>query len=183
MTVGGVDVAFVTVTVPLAFETTRIGATTRAVPAARVVDADVAVVEVAVDEDVVVVVAARFRRRLPSGVAARVGLGFVAAETVGVSMVVLAAVVGVAVMAAVVGAAAVFTTVGVAAIAAVVGVAVIAAVVGVTLAVGAPIVAAAVVPTTTPPPPSPPVITGMGSELMDAFTVACGFAYADGGMS
>jgi hypothetical protein len=36
MTTGVADVAFVTVTVPLAFVTTRIGVTTRAVPAVRV---------------------------------------------------------------------------------------------------------------------------------------------------
>ena len=185
MTVGEVAVAFVTVTVPLAFGTTRIGATTRAVPAVRAVDAVVAVVEAGVD-DAVVDVAARFRRRLPSGVAARVGLGFVDVASVGVRVVVLAAVVGVAVIAAVVGVAVVFVIVGVAVIAAVVGVAVVAAIVGVTAAaVVAPTVAAAVVPvplTTTAPPPSP-VMTGIGSELMDPFTVACGFAYADGGTS
>jgi hypothetical protein len=176
---GGVEVVFVTVTVPLAFVTTRIGATMRAVPAAGV-DVEAAVVEVAVDDAVVVVVTARFRRRLPSGVAARVGLGLTADVSVGVA-VVLAAVVGVAVIAAVVGVAVVLATVGVVMIAAVVGVAVVAAAVGVVViaaVVGVADVAAAVVPVeprTTAPPPSP-VTTGIGSELIDAFTVPCGLA-------
>jgi hypothetical protein len=192
----GVEVVFVTVTVPLAFVTTRIGTTTRP-PAARV----------AVDEAVVVVdalvafcVAFCARRRLPSGgLAARVGLGVAADVSVGVRTFVLAAAAGVAAVAAVVGVAVVFVNVGAVMIAAVVGVAVvfvsvgggvvIAAVVGVgvvpvivgaaVVPVVAPTVAAAVVPVeprTTAPPPLPPVMTGIGSELMDAFTVACGLA-------
>jgi hypothetical protein len=168
MTIGVVEVVLVTVTVPLAFVTTRIGDTTRAAPVARVV-------EVAVD-DAVVVVAGWVTRRLPrGGLAARVGLGVAAEVSVGVRMFVFAAVVGVAVIAAVVGVAVVLVSAGVVAIAAVVGVAVVAAIVG---AVVAPTVDAAVVPVeaiTTPPPPSP-VMTGIGSELMDAFTVACGLA-------
>jgi hypothetical protein len=77
----------------------------------------------------------------------------------------------------------------------VVGVAVTALVVemvGAALVV-APTVAAAVVPVVDPPPTAarnaassvgdPPMTTGVGAELMDAFTVACGLAYADGGMS
>jgi hypothetical protein len=50
----------------------------------------------------------------------------------------------------------------------------------------APTVAAAVVPVVAPPPTEarnaassvgdPPVTTGVGAELMDAFTVACGLA-------
>src|SRR3954451_21282604 len=217
MTVSGVEVVFVTVTAPLGFVTTRIGAMTRAVPAVRV-DVDERVVTV--DDEFAVVAAAALRRTLPSGVAERVGLNVAADVSVGFRSVVLAAVVGVAaiaavvgvavvlvivgvaMIAAVVGVAVVFVTVGVAAIAAVVGVAVvfaavgvaaIAAVVGVTVvaaivgatvvAAVAPTLAAAVAPVSpkrTAPPPSP-VTTGIGSELMDAFTVACGFAYADGG--
>jgi hypothetical protein len=199
MTLGGVEVVFVTVTVPLAFVMTRIGATTRAVPAVRV-DVDEPVVDL--DDEFAVVVAAALRRRLPRGVAARVGLNVAADVSVGFRSVVLAPVVGVAAVAAVVGVAMVFVTVGVAAIAAVVGVAVVftavgvvviaavvgvavdAAIVGATVAAVAATLAAAVVPLPkrTAPPPSP-VITGIGSELMDAFTVACGFAYADGGMN
>jgi hypothetical protein len=196
MTAGGV---FVTVTVPLAFVTTRMGATTRAVPDVR---AEVCKLLVVVDD--VEFVAACDRRRVPrGGFAARVGLAVTDDVSVGVSVFVLAAVVGVAVMAAVVGVAVVFVSVGVVmiaavvgvavvfvsvgvvVIAAVVGVAVVAAIVGAAVVPVAPTVAAAVVPVapmTTPPPPSP-VMTGIGSELMDAFTVACGFAYADGGMS
>lgn len=138
---------------------------------------------VVVDADDVVV-AGRVTRRLPSGgLAARVGLGVAADVSVGVSTFVAAAVVGVAVIAAVVGVAVVLVSVGVVMIAAVVGVAVAAEIVGATGA--ALTVDAAVVPVeaiTTPPPPSP-VMTGIGSELMDAFTVPCGLAYADGGMS
>jgi hypothetical protein len=199
MTLGGVEVVFVTVTVPLALVMTRMGATMRAVPAVRV-DVDEAVV--VVDDEFAVVAAAPFRRRLPSGVAARVGLNVAADVSVGFRSVVLAPVVGVAaiaavvgvavvlvivgvaIIAAVVGVAVVFVTVGVAAIAAVVGVAFVAAIVGATVAAVAATLAAAVVPVpkSTAPPPSP-VMTGIGSELIDAFTVACGFAYADGGMN
>lgn len=73
MTAGGVVFTFVTVTVPLAFVMTRIGATTRP-------RADVDVVVVLVDDAVAVVadavVVAWLTRRLPSaGLAARVGLG------------------------------------------------------------------------------------------------------------
>jgi hypothetical protein len=182
MTLGGVEVVFVTVTVPFALVMTRIGATMRAVPAVRV-DVDEPVV--AVDDEFAVVAAAALSRRLPRGVAARVGLNVAADVSVGVMSVVLAAVVGVALVAAVVGVAVVFVMAGVAAIAAVVGVAVVALIVGATVvAAVAPTLAAAVVPVpkNTAPPPSP-VITGIGSELIDAFTVACGFAYADGGMN
>jgi hypothetical protein len=166
MTIGGVEAVFVTVTVPLEFVTTRIGATTtRAVPAVRIdVDEPLVVVDDAV-------VAGRVTRRLPrGGLAARVGLGVTIDVRVGVRDVV--PVVGVAVIAAVVGVAVVFVSVGVVMIAAVVGVAVAAEIVGATGA--ALTAAAAVVPVeamTTPPPPSP-VMTGIGSELMDAFTVA-----------
>src|SRR3954465_13340539 len=125
---GGVEVVFVTVTVPLGFVTTRIGAMTRAVPAVRV-DVDEPVV--AVDDEFAVVAAAALSRRLPRGVAARVGLNVAADVSVGFRSVVLAAVVGVAVMAAVVGVAVVLVIVGVAAIAAVVGVAVVFVMVGV----------------------------------------------------
>jgi len=188
MTTGGVEAVFVTVMVPLAFVTTRIGATTtRPVPAVRAVD-----VEAAVDDDVV---AGAVRRRLPSGgLAARAGLGvtddvsvgvrtFVPAATVGVVAIaavvgvnVVLAAVGVVAIAAVVGVAVVLASVGVVVIAAVVGVAVVAAIVGATVV--APVVAAAVVPLElmTPPPPPSPVMTGIGSELIDAFTVACGLA-------
>ena len=196
MTVGGVEVMFVTVTVPLAFVTTRIGATTRPVPAVRTADVDAVV-----DDAVVVVVAACDRRRLArGGFAARVGLGVTDDVSVGVRTVVpapaaaefvvvaIAAVVGVnvvlvsvgvVVMAAVVGVAVVLVSVGVVVIAAVVGVAVVAAMVGATVvAVVAPTVGVAVVPVEpmTTAPPRSPVTTGTGSELMDAFTVACGLA-------
>ena len=182
MIIGGVEVVFVTVTVPLAFVTTRIGATTtRAVPAARTVE-----VAAVVDDAVVVVVAACDRRRLPrGGLAARVGLGVTADVSVGVRTTVpapLAADVGVVVIAAVVGVAVVLVSVGVVMIAAVVGVAVVAAIVGATVVAAAVVPFAAVEPMTTAPLPSP-VMTGIGSELMDAFTVACGLAYADGGMN
>jgi hypothetical protein len=196
MITGGVEVAFVTITLPLAFVMTRIGAMTRPVATAPV--------EVDAALGVVVVVAACVRRRLPrGGLAARVGLGVTADVSVGVRTVVFAATVGVAVVAAVVGVAVVFVSVGVVMIAAVVGVAVVPAIVGVVVIaavvgvavvaeiVGAtvvtvvgPTVAAAVVPAeaiTTPP--VSPVMTGIGSELMDAFTVACGLAYAEGGMN
>jgi hypothetical protein len=189
MTAGVEEVVFVTVTVPSAFVMTRIGATRRP-PAERVAVDDA----VAVVDDAVFVVAC-VRRRLPrGGLAARVGLGVAADVSVGVRRFVLAAAVGVAAVAAVVGVAVVVASVGVVVIAAVVGVAVvlvmvgdgvvIAAVVGVgvvpvigaaVVPVVAPSVAAAVVPVEprkTAPLPSPPVMTGIGSELMDAFTVA-----------
>ena len=68
------------------------------------------------------------------------------------------------------------------------------AAVPVVVPVVAPIVAAAVVPvvapvvalpmTMVPSPEAPPlVMTGVGSELIDAFTVTMGLAYADGGMT
>jgi hypothetical protein len=139
---------------------------------------------------------------------ARVGLGVTDDVSVGVRMVVVAPVAadvpvgpaanwpGVAAIAAVVGVAVVLVSVGVVAIAAVVGVGVtpLVASAGAVVAVPvvAPTVAAAVVPVAAPvvtpprktaPPASPPVMTGVGAELMDAFTVACGFAYADGGMN
>src|SRR4051812_45444768 len=153
MTVGGVEVVFVTVTVPFALVMTRIGATTRAVPAVRV-DVDEPVV--AVDDEFAVVAAAALSRRLPRGVAARVGLNVAADVSVGFRSVVLAAVGGVAAIAAVVGVAVVLVIVGVAMIAAVVGVGVgfvtvgvaaIAAVVGVAVvfaAVGVAAIAAVV---------------------------------------
>lgn len=203
MTVGGVEAVFVTVTVPLVPVTTRIGATTRAVPAVRTVD-DEAVVEDAVAD----VVADCDRRRLPSGgFAARVGLGVTDDVSVGVRTVVPARVaaefvvvaiaavvgvnvvlvsVGVAVIAAVVGVAVVLASVGVVAMAAVVGVTVVAAMVGATVvAAVAPTVDAAAVPVepVTTAPPASPMMTGVGVELMDAFTVTSGFAYADGGMN
>src|SRR5947209_10617781 len=128
MTLGGVEVVFVIVTVPFALVTTRIGATMRAVPPVR---ADIDEPVVAVDDEFAVVAAARLRRRLPNGVAARVGLNVAADVSVGFRSVALAPVVGVAVIAAVVGVAVVLATVGVAAIAAVVGVAVVFVTVGV----------------------------------------------------
>src|SRR5436305_14576014 len=100
MTLGGVEVLFVTVTVPFALVMTRIGATTRAVPAVRV-DVDEPVV--AVDDEFAVVAAARLRRRLPSGVAARVGLNVAADVSVGFRSVALAPGAGVAEIAAAVG--------------------------------------------------------------------------------
>jgi hypothetical protein len=102
----------------------------------------------------------------------------------------------------VVGVSVVVVSVGVVVIAAVVGVAVtplVAEMVGAAVvAVVDPTVVAAVVPVVAvpavvPPPTAsrktaasvaePPVMTGVGSELMDAFTVVSGLAYADGGMS
>jgi hypothetical protein len=134
----------------------------------------------------VVLVAACDRRRLPrGGFAARVGLGVTDDVSVGVRMVVpapLAAGFVVVAIAAVVGVNVVLVSVGVVVIAAVVGVAVVAAIVGAAVVAAAAVPVAAVAPRTTAPPPSP-VMTGIGSELMDAFTVACGLAYADGGMS
>src|SRR3954471_11217391 len=97
MTVGGVEVVFVTVTVPLEFVMTRIGAMTLPVAVVR------AVVRAVVDA-AVVAVALCDRRRLPSGgFAARVGLGVAAEVSVGVRTDVFAAVAGVAVDAAVAG--------------------------------------------------------------------------------
>ena len=95
MTEGGVVLVLVTVTVPFALVMTRIGATTRAAPAMRiVVDAAVLVVGVVtVDEvdDAVAEVAAGVTRRLASGgLAARVGLAFTEDVSVGVRVVVLA---------------------------------------------------------------------------------------------
>ncbi|HEX3579800.1 MAG TPA: hypothetical protein VHY33_14650 [Thermoanaerobaculia bacterium] len=189
MTAGGVDVVFVTVIVPSLFVTTRIGATTRAVPAARV-DVDEAVVVDEVVDAAEVVVVGRVRRRLPrGGFAARVGLGFADEVRVGVRTVVLAPVAadiaaGVVLMAAVVGVAVVAASVGVVMTAAVVGVtvALFAAIVGATAVV--PAVAAVVaLRKTAEPVPESPAMTGIGSELIDAFTVASGFAYAEGGTS
>jgi hypothetical protein len=202
MTVGGVVVTFVTVTVPLAFVITRIGTTTRADAAVRVVDA---VVDDAVVVVAVVVVAVPVLARVPSGgLTARVGPGVTDDVSVGVRRVVLVPLAadvvvgpaanwpGVAEIAAVIGVASVLVIVGVVAIAAVVGVAV--AALGVESA-GATVAAAVVpaVPVVVPAPTAsrktaasvvePPVTTGTGCELMDAFTVACGFAYADGGMN
>jgi hypothetical protein len=194
MTIGGVEAVFVTVTVPLAFVTTRIGATTtRAVPAVRI---DVDEPLVVVDDAVVVVVAGCVRRILPrGGFAARVGLGLTDGVRVGVRTVVLAPTAediaaGVTLIAAVVGVALVAASVGVVMIAAVVGVAValLAEIVGATAVV--PAVAAAVLaPAATASRKAaesaaePPVMTGIGAELMDSFTVASGLAYAEGGMS
>lgn len=88
-------------------------------------------------------------------------------------------------------------SVGVVMMAAVVGVAVVAEIVGAVVVV-APTVAAAVVPVVAVPlvpaaetasrnaaasAVEPPMMTGMGSELIDAFTVASGLAYIDGGMT
>jgi len=197
MTAGGVVFTFVTVTVPLAFVMTRIGATTRP-------RADVDVMVVLVDDAVAVVagvvVVAWLTRRLPSaGLAARVGLGvtldvsagestalFVVAVTVDVPVGPAANWPGVAVRAAVTGVASALLL----RVAAAVVDEVVAPVTGV--AAVAPVVAAAVVPVVAPvvaalpmktPPsldPVPLVMTGVGSELIDAFTVACGFAYAEG---
>ncbi len=92
MTVGGAVLLLVTVTVPLAFVMTRIGAATRAVAAERVVDVDVVGVEAVADvDDAVAEVAAGVTRRLASGgLAARVGLAFTDDVSVGVRIVVLA---------------------------------------------------------------------------------------------
>jgi hypothetical protein len=91
MTVGGVVVTFVTVTVPLAFVMTRIGATTRAVAAVRVVGVVVDDAVVVVDVEAgVVVVAVGVVTRLPSGgLTARVGPGVTDDVSVGVRRVVL----------------------------------------------------------------------------------------------
>jgi hypothetical protein len=71
------------------------------------------------------------------------------------------------------------------------GVAVIAAVVGV-MSVGllvaptdaAPVALVPTAPMKTPASPSGPLMTtGVGGELIDAFTVTSGFAVADGGMN
>jgi hypothetical protein len=200
MTDGGGVLALVTVTVPLALVMTRIGATTRAVAAVRVVGVDVVGVEAVADvDDAVAGVATGVTRRLASGgLAARVGLGLADDVSVGVRMVVLAPVAadvvvgpaancpGVAAIAAVVGVSVVLVIVGVVVIAAVVGVAATLVVEMVGAALVAPTVAAAVVPVVAPPPTSarnaassvgdPPVTTGVGAELMDAFTVICGLA-------
>ncbi len=84
-----------------------------------------------------------------------------------------------------------------------VGAVVIAAVIGVAVtpldvatAGGAPVVAPTVAADVVPVAPvetalrktassvlEPPVTTGVGAELMEAFTVTCGLAYADGGTS
>jgi hypothetical protein len=92
MTEGGVVVVLVTVTVPLALVMTRIGATTRDVAGARVVELVVVGVEVIADvDDEVVEVAAGVTRRLASGgLAARVGLALTDDVSVGVRTVVLA---------------------------------------------------------------------------------------------
>ena len=111
MTIGGVEAVLVTVTVPLAFVTTRTGATTRAVPAVRTAD-----VEAVVDDAVLDVAAACDRRRLPrGGLAARVGLGVTDDVSVGVRTVVLvpAAEFVVVAIAAVVGVSVVLVSVGV----------------------------------------------------------------------
>src|SRR5207302_9669782 len=174
MSMGSVEVAFVTVTVPLALVMTRIGATTRPVAATRVEVCDPLIIA---EDAAVVAVAACVRRILPrGGLAARVGLGVAADVSVGVRMFALAAVAGVAVVAAVVGVAVVLASAGVVVIAAVVGVAVVLASVGVVViaavvgvAVVAEIVGATVVtvagatvdatvpvePMTTAPVPSP----------------------------
>jgi hypothetical protein len=91
MTEGGVVVVLVTVTVPLAFVMTRIGATTRDVPAVRVVGVDVVEVDAVADvDDAVVDVVAGVTRRLASGgLAARVGLALTDDVSVGVRTVVL----------------------------------------------------------------------------------------------
>jgi hypothetical protein len=87
MTVGGVEVVLVTVTVPFALVMMRIGADA----VARVAVDDAVVVDAVVVDDVV---AACVRRRLPrGGLAARVGLGVAAEVSVGVRIVVLVPVV------------------------------------------------------------------------------------------
>jgi hypothetical protein len=111
------------------------------------------------------------------GLAARVGLGVAAEESVGVRAAVFATVVD-ATVDVVEGPAANWP-----------GVAVRAAVVGVARAllltpvVAAGTVAGAATKVAAPPPPAPLEITGLGSELIDAFTVICGFAYCEGGMT
>jgi hypothetical protein len=47
----------------------------------------------------------------------------------------------------------------------------------------APVVAAPPMKTPPSPAPAPLLMTGVGSELIDAFTVLCGLAYADGGIT
>ena len=90
-------------------------------------------------------------------------------------------------MAAVVGVRVVLESVGVVAIAAVVGVAVAPPVVARADAAVAPVVAPTVAAAVEPVAPTalrnaassafePPITTGVGPELMDALTVACGLA-------
>ena len=205
MTDGGVVFTFVTVTVPLAFVTTRSGTVTRPRPVTVVVVVADAVVLVAG-----VVVVARLNRRLPAGFAARVGLGVTPDVSVGdrVALFVAAAVPvvtvdvpvgpaangpGVAVIAAVVGVASALLFVVAAAVTELVvlpvtAVPVVAPTVDAAVVPAvAPVVAAAVVPvvapvvaepmTIAPSPPAPPLVTtGVGSELIEAFTVVTGLA-------
>ena len=64
---------------------------------------------------------------------------------------------------------------------------VVAAAVNAALVAGVAVTAAVVPvtpPTKTPPPsPAPLVMTGVGAELIDEFTVSSGFAYNDGGIN
>jgi hypothetical protein len=126
---------------------------------------------VVVEDDVTPVLAS-------GGLAARVGLGVAADEIVGVSAAVFATVVVVPVVDAVDAPAANWP-----------GVAKRAAVVGVTVAllvapaVGADTVAGAATNVAAPLPPAPLEMTGVASELIDALTVASGFAYIEGGIT
>jgi hypothetical protein len=110
------------------------------------------------------------------GLAARVGLGVAAEERVGVSAAVFATAVAVAVVDVVEGPAANWP--GVAERAAVAGVAVA---LFVAPDVGADAADAAARNVATSLPSAPLEITGVGSELIDALTVASGFAYIEGG--
>jgi hypothetical protein len=210
LTTGGVVLTLVTVTVPLGLVMIRIGATPRPVVIVdEVVSGAVVVVApvtrrlpsggfaarvglgLAPEESVgvnvalvaggVVVAVVVATPRLPNGgFAARVGLGLALDESVGVKVAFVAGNV-----AAVIAVGPAANCPGVVVMAAVVGVAkVLAAVTAEVVAV----VAAAVVPTVAaamkpPPPLSPLVITGVGSELMEALTVLSGLAVADGGMN
>jgi len=164
---------FVTVIAPVPLVTARteplamvapLAMTRRPVPDGVVVADDV-VVDAAVVLELVI-----------GGFAARVGLGVIDDESVGVSVAVLAAAVVVPVVAVVAGPAANWP-----------GVAFSAAVVGVTNdALLAPVTAAGTVagaPTNVaaPSPFVPLVMTGVGGELIDALTVAIGVTYCDGG--
>jgi hypothetical protein len=179
MTIG----TLVITTAPLALVTARTEPLVTTPPgimrrpvAAGVVDGVVDDVGVVVDDDVTPTLAR-------GGLAASVGLGVAAEESVGVS-------------------AAVFATVVVAAVVDIVdvieapaanwpGVAKRAALVGVTVAllvapapaVGAETLAGAATNVAAPLPPTPLEMTGVGSELIEALTVASGFAYIEGGIS
>jgi len=138
----------------------------------------VAAVDDVVEDDGLVVEDDVTPALVSGGLAARLGLGVAAEESVGFSAAVFATAVVAAAVDVVDAPAANWP--GVAERAAVVGVAVALLV---TLVAGAEAVAGAATNVAAPLPAPPLEMTGVASELIDALTVTSGFAYCEGGIS